>query len=182
MCLGMLLGLPQLRMAGWGGIYSLQPPNYPLDRKQQLSIVGCTGQSGAPPDRHRALSGARHVSRPLVLVAVDRWIRLLPTVWCTPDSPVLQPEGAFLWPLCADCSVVPPDSPVRTGQVLFTVRCTTRRWLTALFSGFFTDFFGLLLFLSLGLLCIFLCLLLRCCILIALVQFSSYLVNYNYKH
>ena len=27
MCLGMLLGLSHLRMAGWGGIYSLQTPN-----------------------------------------------------------------------------------------------------------------------------------------------------------
>jgi hypothetical protein len=59
------------------------------------------------------------------------------TVRCTPDSPVLQPENACLRPLCADC-------PVHTGQVLFTVRCATRRWLTALFwdsllipSGFF---------------------------------------------
>jgi hypothetical protein len=26
-CLGMLLGLPHMRMAGWGGIYSLHTPN-----------------------------------------------------------------------------------------------------------------------------------------------------------
>jgi hypothetical protein len=63
-----------------------------------------------------------------------------------------------------------------------TVRCATRRWLTTRFLGCFADFFGLLLFLSIGLLCIFLCLLLRCCILNALVQFSSHPVNYNYKH
>ena len=104
------------------------------------------------------------------------------TVRCTPDSPVLQPESAYLRPLCADRPVVPPDSPVHTGQVLCTVRCATRRWLTALFSGFFADFYGLLLFLSLGLLCIFLCLHLRCCILIALVQSSSHPVNYKHKH
>jgi hypothetical protein len=35
------------------------------------------------------------------------------------------------------------------------VRCTTRRWLTARFLDSFADFFGLLLFLSIGLLCIF---------------------------
>jgi hypothetical protein len=58
-----------------------------------------------------------------------------------------------------------------------TVRCATRRWLTTRFLDSFADFFGLLLFLSIGLLCIFLCLLLRCCILIALVQFSSHPVN-----
>ena len=75
-----------------------------------------------------------------------------------------------------------PDSPVHTGQVLCTVRCATRRWLTALFSGFFADFYGLLLFLSLGLLCIFLCLHLRCCILSVLVQSSLHPVNYKHKH
>jgi hypothetical protein len=215
-----------------------------LDRKQQLSIVGCTGQSGAPPDIHCAVSGARHISRPLVPVAVDRWIRPLPSVRCTPDSPVLHPESACLWPLCADCPVphrtvrctigyctvdvrctprqptvgacssrpldptvavcllahrtvrcysqrapvcgLSADYPVPHWTVRCTpdinVRCATRRWLTALILDFFADFFGLLWFLSIGLLCIFLCLLLRCCILIALVQFSSHPVNYNYKH
>jgi hypothetical protein len=39
-------------------------------------------------------------------------------------------------PLCADCPIVPPDSLVHTGQLLFTIRCVTRRWLTALFLGF----------------------------------------------
>jgi hypothetical protein len=91
-------------------------------------------------------------------------------------------------------SGAPPDSPVHTGQhcpVLHrtvqctpdsTVRCATRRWLTARILDSFADFFGLLLFLSIGLLCIFLWLLLRCCILIALVQFSSHPVNYKHKH
>jgi hypothetical protein len=142
-------------------------------------VVGCTGQSGAPPDIYCAVSGVRHVSRPLAPVAVDRWIRPLPYVRCTPDSPVLQPESACLWPLCADCPV--PHQTVRC-TLDINVRCTTRRWLTALILDFFADFFGLLLFLSIGLLCIFLCLLLRCCILIALVQFSLHPVNYNYKH
>jgi hypothetical protein len=82
-------------------------------------------------------------------------------------------------PLCADCPV--PHRTVRCTPDS-TVRCATRRWLTTRFLGFFADFFGLLLFLSIGLLCIFLCLLFRCCILIALVQFSSHPMNYNYKH
>ena len=101
------------------------------------------------------------------------------TVRCTPDSPVLQPESAFLRPLCADCPV--PHRTVRCTPDT-NVRCATRRWLTARILDFFADFFGLLLFLSIGLLCIFLCLLLRCCILIALVQFSSHPVNYKHKH
>jgi hypothetical protein len=150
-----------------------------LDRKQQLSIVGCTGQYGAPPDSHCAVSGACHVSRPLAPVAVDRWIRPLPSVRCTPDSPVLHrtdrcySQRAPVCGLSTQTVRCTPDS---------AIRCATRRWLTARSLGFFADFFGLLLFLSIGLLCTFLCLLLRCCILIALVQFSSHPVNYNYKH
>jgi hypothetical protein len=90
-----------------------------------LSVAISTAICTKPPDRHCAVSGARHVSRPLAFVGVDHWIRSLP------DCPVLQHEGACLQPLCVDCPVVPPDSLVRTGHVLFTVRCATRRWLTA---------------------------------------------------
>jgi hypothetical protein len=82
------------------------------------------------------MSGARHVSRPLAPVAVDRWIRPLPfcplahrTVRCTLDSPVLQPESAYLRPLCADCPV--PHRTVRCTPDT-DVRCATWRWLTAL--------------------------------------------------
>jgi hypothetical protein len=139
--------------------------------------------STGTPDRHSSLFDACHVSRPLWSVAVDCWIRPLPrlssahrTVRC------YSPRVSVCGPLCADCQVVPPDSPVHTGHLLFTVRCATRRWLTALLLDFFANSFGLLLFLSLGLLCFFLCLLLRCCILIALVQSSSHPVNYKYKH
>jgi hypothetical protein len=64
-CLDMLLGLPRVEMAGWGGIYRLQPPIYSLDRKQQFSVDGHTGQSGAHRTRHCSVSGACHVSRPL---------------------------------------------------------------------------------------------------------------------
>jgi hypothetical protein len=123
--------------------------------------------------------------------------RALFTVWCLPRQPtvgvcsnrLLDPivrycssRAPVYGALCADYPVVPPESPVHTGQVLCTVRCATRRWLTALFLDFFADSFGLLLFLSLGLLCFFLCLLLRCCILIALVQSSLHPVNYKHKH
>jgi hypothetical protein len=154
-----------------------------LDRKQQLSVDGHTVQSGANRTWHCSLFGARHVNRPLGSVAVDHWIRPLPrlsdahrTIRCySPRAPTCRP-------LYAGCPGVPPDSPVHTGQILFTVLCATRRWLTALFLDFFADSFELLLFLSLGLLCFFICLLLRCCILIALVQSSSHHVNYKHKH
>jgi hypothetical protein len=42
--LGMLLGLPHLEVAGWGGIYSHQPKSR---RWWRLSVAWCTGQSGA---------------------------------------------------------------------------------------------------------------------------------------
>jgi hypothetical protein len=54
---------------------------------------------------------------------------------------VLQPESAFLRPLCADCPV--PHRTVRCTPDT-DVRCATRRWLTALILDFFADFFGLL--------------------------------------
>jgi hypothetical protein len=45
-----------------------------LDRKQQLSVDERTRQSGAHRIRHCSVSGAYHISRPLVSVAVDRWV------------------------------------------------------------------------------------------------------------
>jgi hypothetical protein len=93
-----------------------------LDRKQQLSVVGCTGQSGAPPDIYCAVSGARQVSRPLAPVAVDRWIRPLPSAQCTPDSPVyIGQSGATARERLSVASLrrlsgVTPDSLVHTGH------------------------------------------------------------------
>jgi hypothetical protein len=59
------------------------------------------------------VSGACHVSRLLESIAVDRWIRPSPrmSVRCTPDSPVLQPEGAWLW------------APLRSAHRTYTVHC-----------------------------------------------------------
>jgi hypothetical protein len=45
-CLGVLLGLPQLQMDGWG-IYSLPPPIIAIGQKVVVSIDRRTGQSGA---------------------------------------------------------------------------------------------------------------------------------------
>jgi hypothetical protein len=61
MCLDMLLRLPHLDMAGCGGIYRLQPPIWPLDRKHRRAhrTVRCAWT------RHFSVSGACHVSRPL---------------------------------------------------------------------------------------------------------------------
>jgi hypothetical protein len=49
MCLDMLLGFPLFEMADCGGIYWPQP-SISLDKNQQLSVDGHTGQSGGAPD------------------------------------------------------------------------------------------------------------------------------------
>jgi hypothetical protein len=87
------------------------------------------------------MSGARHVSRPLAPIAVNRWIRPLPyahlhtgqssahrTVRC-------YSQRAPVRGLSAQTVRCTPDT---------NVRCATRRWLTALILDFFADFFGLL--------------------------------------
>jgi hypothetical protein len=61
----MLLGLPLLELAGWGGIYSHQPN---CSRLEKAAGDGRTGQSGAPPDspvrRHVILSLGLGAGRP----------------------------------------------------------------------------------------------------------------------
>jgi hypothetical protein len=62
--------------------------------------------------------------------------------------------------------------------------CPVRRRLEqaclALLLDFFADSFGFLLILSLGPFCFFLCLLLRCCILISLVQSSLHFDSFTH--
>jgi hypothetical protein len=65
-----------------------------------------TGQSGAPPDSHCSLSGARFPSKSGI---VDRCssgpVGAPDTVWCTPDSPV---PPAHRW----SCHASPADFAV----------------------------------------------------------------------
>ena len=128
------------------------------------------------------MSGARHVSRPLAPVAVDRWIRPLPSAhWHTGQSGAHRTVRCYsqrapvCGPLCR-LSGASPDSPVHTGH-----QCPVRHQALAdsPYLGILRWFLRASLFLSIGLLCIFLCLLLRCCILIALVQFCLHPVNTN---
>jgi hypothetical protein len=95
-CLGMLLGLPHSEMAGWG--YLQTPPTIiTIGQKQQLSVDGRTGQSGAHRTSTVHCPVPYHVSRPLGSVAIGRWIRQLPrlsdahrTVWCySPRAPIV---------------------------------------------------------------------------------------------
>jgi hypothetical protein len=96
-----------------------------------LIVVGRTGQV-------RCLG---YVSRSLRSVAVDIWIRPVQI-----GATTLEILGCE--PLCTDC-------PVHTGHVLLTIWCATKALAGSPLLGFLRYFLGLLLFLSLGLLCIF---------------------------
>jgi hypothetical protein len=103
-----------------------------------------TGQSGA----HRTCTVhcpvPCHISRPLVFVAVDRWVQPLPRL-----SGAIAWERSFWASLCR-LHVVPPNSPVHTGYV--TVHCPVGHQCV----GWHVTVHCLrLLFLSLGLLCFF---------------------------
>jgi hypothetical protein len=90
------------------------------------------------------VSGARHVSRSLAPVAVDRWIRPLPSArWHTGQSGATARERLSVASL-RRLSDVSPDSPVHTGH-----QCPVRHqaladspfsWISSLISS---DFFVL---------------------------------------
>jgi hypothetical protein len=84
-CLGMSLGLPHLKMAGWG-VFIAPNTNRAVGEKLLLSAAHRT--------THCSLSGAP--SRCLVR-AGDRWRRRL----STPDSPVLTPDSPVVFSLGA---------------------------------------------------------------------------------
>jgi hypothetical protein len=119
-CLGMLLGLPHLRMTGWECIYS---PQHNCSCWRKVAVL--CGTSDSPVvhrTTHCSLSGAPsrcNVRYPVR--AGDRWRHRL----STPDSPVCHrtvrwsslrvPPGTSCWaavPWCTgQSSVWAPDSP-----------------------------------------------------------------------
>jgi hypothetical protein len=119
--LGMLLGLPHLEVAGWGGIYSHQP-----ESSHWWSVLA----KGAPdsPVRHRTVSGApprhpavRSWSWSTVGGSVLMWHRTVRcrTGQCGAPLTAALTSAAVLFtlqsrPLRADsrCSAGAPDSPV----------------------------------------------------------------------
>jgi hypothetical protein len=131
-CLGMLLGLPHLRMAGWGCIYS--PQHNCSHWRKAAALCGTPDSPVVHRTAHCSLSGApsrcpvRYPIRP-----GDRWRRRL----STPDSPVCHqtvwwsslrvPPGTSRWaavPWWTEQSRVwAPDSLVCHR----TVRCSTHR-------------------------------------------------------
>jgi hypothetical protein len=154
-CLGMLLGLPHLEMAGWGDIYSL-PHNYSRWTEAATFYRWAHRTVRCTPDKHCSLFGALPrlstvgvcSSRPLDPTVTQ-------TVRCTPDNLVLQPESARCGPLYVDCRVSHRTVRCTPDMLLFTIRCATSLLADCPFHGFLRCFLGLLLFLSLGLLCFF---------------------------
>jgi hypothetical protein len=166
-----------------GGVFIAFPTIITVGQKQQLSIDRRTGQSGA----HRTCTV--HCPMP--------WPRQLTVGVCSSrslDPTVTRLSGAH-WtvrcysprahgcrPLCVDCSLSHRTVRCTMDRLLFTVRCITSALPDCPLYGFLRCFFGLVLILSLGLLCIFYVFFLRCCILSSLVQSSSHHVNYRYKY
>jgi hypothetical protein len=119
----MLLGLPHLKIAGWG--YLKSPHNY--SRWTESNNFLSTGAPDSPVHIGHALFTVwcpGHVSRPLGSAAVDRWFRPLP------DCPVhnglssATPRERPLWASLRRVPGVPLDSPVHTGQSI--IHCPVR--------------------------------------------------------
>jgi hypothetical protein len=95
-------------------------PDSPVCTRHTLFIVRCLP---------RQLTAGVCSSRPLDLTVTQ-------TIWCTSDSPVLQPESARCGPLCVDCPGVPPD------RYCSLSGAPLGRWLTVHFMDFFADSLG----------------------------------------
>jgi hypothetical protein len=107
-----------------------------LGRQFLPSVEWHTGQSGAPPDSHCRLSGARLPSKSgTVNHCSSRAVGALDTVWCTPDSPVPPADrwscyaspadfaaDRWHWRMLAHRTVrAPPNSSVNYSHVAFSV-------------------------------------------------------------
>jgi hypothetical protein len=87
-CLGMLLGLPHLEMAGWGCIYS---PQHNCSRwRKAAALCGTPDSPVVHQTAHCSVSGAP--SR-CPATAGDRWRRRL----FTPDSPDSTPDSSVVF-------------------------------------------------------------------------------------
>jgi hypothetical protein len=131
-CLSMFLGLPHLKMAGWG-VFIAFSPNYSrwteattFCRRTHRTVGACLTCTVHCPVPY-------HVNRLLRSATLIRWIRQLShcpvhteqfgahqTVRCC------IPRARICGALCADCPGVPSDSPLHTGHALCTVWCATR--------------------------------------------------------
>jgi hypothetical protein len=131
-----------------GGIYSLTH-NYRCWTEAASFVDGRTGQSGANRTCTVHCPMPCHVSRPLESIAVGHWIRALPKLSNAHQTVRCYIPRALVVDLSAQTVRCTPD------MLLFIVRCTTSALADCPLHWFLRCFFGLHLFLSLGLLCFF---------------------------
>jgi hypothetical protein len=128
------------------GVFIASPTIIAVGQKQQLSVDGRTGQSGA----HRTCTVhclvPCHVSQPLGSVAVGRWIRPLPDCPMHTGQSGATARGRLVAGPSAQTVWCTPD------RLLFTVQCATSVPADCPLHGILCCFLGILLFLSLGLL------------------------------
>jgi hypothetical protein len=153
-CAGFDVGSKTLNMVGGGGINSPHPPT---SRYHQSSAHGRTGQSGAPPVRHRCANG--RLQR-LVLTA-SRWADGTPdseqslsgahrtvrcTVRCATKIPLgnLALSGFFVGKLFPWASLAPPGRGcTEQSGAHWTVGCSRARNPTFCYMLFFKSVFVL---------------------------------------
>jgi hypothetical protein len=160
-------------------------PNPISSRWTESSSFLSTGAPDSPVHIRQALFTVWCMPRqPTVVVCSSRPLdpTVTQSVRCTPGSPVLQPEGACLLAPLRELSGCPIGQS--GAHQTFIVHCPVRHQALAdcPFLGFLCWFFRASFFLESWTSMLILCLLLRCCILMTLVQSPSHPVNYKYKH
>jgi hypothetical protein len=165
------------------GVFIASPTIIAIGQKQQLSVDGRTRQYSAHRPSTIHCSVPCHINRPLGSVSVDRWIRLL-----------FRQSGAHRTVRCYSPRAPVVGLSMQTVLVSHrTVRCTPDKhcslsgaplvcWLTTHLMDFLCCFFWASFVLEPWTSKLFLCLLLRCSILSALIRSSSHPVNYKHKH
>jgi hypothetical protein len=112
LCLGMLLGLPHLQMAGWG--LFIASPHISSRWTESISFLS-TGTLDSLVRIGHTLFTVRCLPCQLTIGACSTRpldLTITQTVRCTPNSPVLQPKSAHCGPLCAHCPSVLANSLV----------------------------------------------------------------------
>jgi hypothetical protein len=142
-------------MVGWGYLYS-SLSIIVVGQKAAISIDGCTEQSGAHQTCtvHYLVPWPR---QPIVRVYNSRPFNLT-IVRLSGAHQIVRcysPRAPDCEPLYADCLVTHRTVQCTPERLLFTVRCTTSALADCPLHGYFCHSLGLLLFLSLGLLCFF---------------------------
>jgi hypothetical protein len=168
-------------MASWG-VFIASPTIIVVGQKQQLSIEGAP--DSLVHTRHALFTVLcpGHVCRPLGSAVVDRWIRLLSYYLMH----TIQSGATARQRPVAGLSAQTARCPTGQSGAHRTGHCSLSgappvRWLTAHFIDFFVDSLGFFVLKS-WTSTLLLCLLLRCCILSALVQSSLHPMKYKYKH